>query len=342
MARISNFSNFVSERMGVPDGNQALADRLTDLIMEEYLSVRLSGEHFINMEREKELKFSREQIGPAADDPNMPVDSVSIDFKTMPQRVIRMNTKKSRRVPVACSAAFVKKYSDPSSLHNIKLKFQIIFLESATDEEVYQEVHDTMSHELTHAYEARMRARGDGHGYFDYLTTLERLTDTASHNIQFYGKNNVIRRILFMLYIRASYEIAANTVEAYSHVRNIKDPHERLAALEKTDQWAFAEEMRKFNAKRALNSLNKSEYGQTNIRLIIDTISIALNRMQKFVDKNPTTPNIDKIQSVIKRARPIVERFSKKSNEEFLQWCQKEFNAAGEDLHRRLSRLTTY
>ena len=127
----------------------------------------------------------------------------------------------------------------------------ISWLENFDSDKFRKTCRTTISHELTHAFEAYMRIKQTGSAYSGRETFLNVAARVMSDN-----KYPQWREFLHLVYLHLSFEINARVTQLYYEMKEngVSSKEEFLTVLKKSSVWEEIKMLENFNAENFMNS----------------------------------------------------------------------------------------
>jgi len=137
-------------------------------------------------------------------------------------------------------------------LPNMDLEFTVTVEKEGISNKDINELEETISHELLHAYQKINQLKGGGESHFGPETALNALA-----NNQFFNQVNIEwwSKFLRLIYLHLSFEINARVTQLYYRLKNkdIKTSEDFIRELEKTGVWKQMKMLETFNAEEYIN-----------------------------------------------------------------------------------------
>lgn len=334
MKHLKLYSNYINEKMGVPDGISKNADAIFDFVYKEIQS-RIP-------KKSKNFKFSMEihTVGPG-----YPVGLINLTVNI---------TEKHNRYPYIGGSMLPKSLTLDDGGYGIDMNvviegefFQIydITVEGTSNEKFKTDLRRTIYHELGHIHEAYSR-KSTGALDMDKLDTF--IYDMIGKHIRNTHKlPRTIEQFFFLVYLAQAAEVSARIPEAYSMVKDIKDPHKRLDIIKNSSMWNDSEQMIEFDPQDYIDNAKHDIGVEEWPRFKKFLGSVMGDFMSKLDDKsknymllyNSEQKALGDIVIPNKRNRTAIVNASTDIEKMMHEW-KGIINRAGEKLKEKLSKIT--
>lgn len=342
---VPTFSEFVSERLGVPDGLGTMADALADAatrFWEESVpgAVRNQGQ---------KARGGHETV-PVRPTAAFPLAEVEL---LMDWRIHKGDGGKGF-VP-NIEGSFAGLYRDRDRL-GARILLRVVASENSVlggdgwAEGMRKLTQSSAVHELTHAFESYQRSAH--HKHDDLTLSFGGMADQTQARMQeFVAQVPAVSRLLFTIYLCASYEVNARVAQMEPLLRGKTSTADRMEAVRGSDAWKQARELIDFRAADVYKELTAACGDEAGVEALIVHIenklrTAAVGPMLSYVFGQTSLLNhqerVRALSFFTSHGARYLAEVSKKKPRAFLDFWEKRARRVGEELRRKLLRTVAY